>query len=135
MANNYWQERMAKSQTNISNKTIKQIEKQMRRYYSAAMRRTINNFEQTYEKVLGQAAQGKEITPALLYQMDSYWNLQAQLREELQKLGDRQISLLSKQFELNFFDIYYSIEIEGARAFSTLLPSATGLLWEWKPWE
>jgi SPP1 gp7 family putative phage head morphogenesis protein len=116
----YWQDRMAKSQTKISEKSVKQIEKQMVKYYGAALKRTIGNFENVYNKVLLQAAEGKQITPALLYQMDSYWHLQAQLKEELEKLGNRQIALLSKQFEANFFEIYYSIEIEGAKAFSTL---------------
>ena len=36
------------------------------------------------------------------------------------KLGDKQIALLSKYFETNFFEVYYSLNIEGATAFSTI---------------
>jgi SPP1 gp7 family putative phage head morphogenesis protein len=46
--------------------------------------------------------------------------MQGQLKRELQKLGDKQISALSKIFELQFFDIYYSIGIEGLSAFTTI---------------
>lgn len=116
----YWADRVAKAQTAISNKTIKQIEKQMIKYYSSTMKRVIKDFEATYNKVLAQAAEGKEITPALLYRMDSYWQMQAQARAELEKLGARQIALLSKEFELNWFETYYSFSLPGERAFNTL---------------
>lgn len=116
----YWQDRMASAQNKISEKSVKQIEKQMKKYYGATMKRTIADFENTYNKVLQQAADGKEITPALLYKLDSYWQMQGQLRNELQKLGEKQIALLSKQFELNFFEVYYSIAIPGMEAFNTI---------------
>ena len=117
---NYWQDRAANTQAALTNKNIKQVDKQLKKYYEATMKRTIANFETTYNQVLAQADQGKEITPALLYKLDSYWKLQGQLKQELQKLGDKQISLLSKAFETNFFDVYYSIAIPGMKAFSTI---------------
>ena len=46
---NYWQERMANAQKAISTKTTKQIEKQLRKYYAAAAKRTIEDFESTYK--------------------------------------------------------------------------------------
>jgi SPP1 gp7 family putative phage head morphogenesis protein len=46
--------------------------------------------------------------------------MQGQLRRELQKLGDKQISTMSKIFELHFFDIYYSIAIPSKDAFTTI---------------
>ena len=72
--------------------------------------------------------------------------MQAQLRKELRKLGDRQIAALSKQFELNFFDIYYSIALEGMQAFSTIdvamaqqvinhIWCADGKSWSQRIWE
>lgn len=117
---NYWAERMAKAQLALSNKSLKKIELQLARYYGSTAKRVIADFEATYNKVLTQQAEGKEVTPALLYKMDSYWQMQGQLRQELQKLGERQISLLTKHFEVNFFEIYYGINIEGATAFSTI---------------
>lgn len=120
MANEYWTDRIAKAQTEISNKNIKQIEKQLKKYYNTAMKRVINEFEGVYTKILKQAADGKEITPALLYQLDSYWIMQGQLKEELQKLGDKQVELLTKNFVKQFEDIYNSIALPGGAVFNTI---------------
>lgn len=116
----YWQDRIAEAQTAISDKNIKQINKQLSKYYSNAAKKIIKDFEAVYDKVLAQQAAGQEITPALLYRLDSYWELQAQLRNELQKLGEKEVVALTKAFELNFFEVYYSLNIEGAKAFSTI---------------
>ena len=116
----YWQDRMAQSQTKLTNKTIKQIEKQMKQYYAKTMKRTIADFEATYDKLLATVGEGKQPTPADLYKLDKYWKAQAQMRLELQKLGDKQISALSKAFETNFFEVYYSIALEGMSAFNTI---------------
>ena len=84
------------------------------------MKRVIADFENTYNKLLTTVGEGKEPTPADLYKLDKYWAMQAQLRQEVQKLGNKQIAVLSKIFETNFFEVYYSLEIEGMEAFSTL---------------
>lgn len=120
MSYEYWAERQAKAQTKLTNKSIKQTEAQLKKYYARAMKKTLDEFEKTYNKVLLSMDEGREPTPADLYKLDTYWQLQTQLREELRKLGDRQIVLLSKNFELHFFDIYFSIGIPGAKAFSTI---------------
>lgn len=116
----YWQDRMAQSQTKLTNKSAKQIEKQMKKYYGDAMKRTIADFEATYNKLLQAVGEGKEPTPADLYKLDKYWQMQGQLRQELQKLGDKQTAALSKAFEENFFEVYYSIGIQGLEAFNTI---------------
>lgn len=116
----YWKDRMAAAQTVLSTKSVKQIEKQMKKYYGVAMKNTISSFESVYNKILAQQASGKAITPADLYKLDSYWKMQGQLRKELQKLGDKQIAMLSKVFETNYFEIYYSINIKGVEAFTTI---------------
>ena len=116
----YWKDRMALSQTKLTNKSIKQIEKQMKKYYGETMKKTIADFEATYNKVLAAIEEGRQPTPADLYKLDKYWQMQGQLRQELQKLGDRQVAALSKAFEENFFEIYYSIGIPGMEAFNTI---------------
>ena len=129
MSNGYWAERIAKAQTAITNKSIRQTEAQLKKYYTQAMKKTLDNFEKTYNKVLSSIDEGKEATPADLYKLDTYWQLQGQLRAELQKLGDKQITLLSKNFELHFFEIYYSFGIPGEQAFNTLdVAGATQLI-------
>ena len=116
----YWQDREADALNKVSNKTIRQTEKQLKKYYSDLMGRTLEDFEAVYNKLLNATIEGKEPTPADLYKFDAYWQHQAQLREELNKLGEKQIALLSKQFELNFFDIYFAIGTVGEKAFSTI---------------
>lgn len=116
----YWQDRMAKAQNALGSKNIKAIEKQLKKLYGKSLKRVTEDFERTYNQILLQQEQGKEVTPALLYSLDSYWKMQSQLRQELQKLGDKQIQALSKVFEIHFFDVYYSINIEGLDAFTTI---------------
>ena len=116
----YWAERMAKAQLALSNKSLKKLEAQLARYYGITAKRVLADFEATYNKVMAQQAEGKQVTPADLYKLDSYWQMQGQLRQELQKLGERQISLMTKHFEINFFEVYYSIDIEGLKTFSTI---------------
>lgn len=117
---NYWENRLSKAQEAVSSKNQKQIEKQLRKYYATAAKQVIKDFERVYDKILLQQAAGKEVTPALLYRLDAYWKLQAQLRNELEKLGEKEVSLLTKYFEINYFEVYYALEIEGAEAFTTL---------------
>ena len=119
---NYWQDRLAKSQEEISNKSIRQIEKQLKKYYANAAKRCIADFESVYNKLIATIGEGKQPTPADLYKLDKYWEAQAQLRQELKKLGDKEIKLFSAAFETNWFEIYYSIVLPNtdAKAFNTV---------------
>lgn len=116
----YWAERMAKNQLKLSDKTVKAINKQLLNYYGRAMERVIRDFESVYNKILATQEEGKTPTPADLYKLDKYWEAQAQMRRELQKLGDKEKQILSKVFETHFFEIYYSFAIPGAAAFNTI---------------
>lgn len=142
----YWQDRMAKAQNVLTAKRVKEIEKQIKKYYSKSMERVIEDFEATYNKILIRQAEGKEVTPADLYRLDSYWKMQGKLKLELQKMGDKQISAMSKIFELQFFDIYYSIALETDAAFGTISTEAVtqminqiwcadGKSWSQRIWE
>lgn len=120
----YWQDRMAKAQDAISAKKAKDIEKQLRKYYAAAMDKVISSFEHTYLKILKDKENRGEITPADLYKLDQYWTMQGQLKNELQKLGDKQVKLLSKAFEENFLDVYESIALQSTNSFATISTEA-----------
>ena len=116
----YWADRMASAQTKISNKSIRAIETQMRKYYAKTMKKVIGEFEATYNKLLATVEDGKEPTPADLYKLDKYWQMQAQARAELERLGARQVALLSREFERNWFEIYHSISLQGSPSFNTM---------------
>ena len=125
---NYWLNRLAKQQNEMSDVAIKKIEKQMAKYYSTAAKKVIKEFELTYEKVLKAVGEGEQPTPADLYKLDKYWQMQGQLRNELEKLGNKEIKLLSKEFNLHFFDVYYSFALEGVSAFNTIDTAAANAM-------
>ena len=116
----YWENRLAEAQDAISKKNQKQIEKQLKKYYASTMKQVIADFEATYDKLLATVEDGREPTPADLYKLDKYWQLQAQTRARLEKLGYKSMVALSKAFETNFFEVYYGLNIEGMKAFTTL---------------
>ncbi len=116
----YWANRLARAQEAITKKNTKQIEKQLAKYYSLTMKRVISDFESTYNKLLTITEEGKQPTPADLYKLDKYWKMQGQLREEIEKLGRKQIAALSKIFEINYFEVYHSLNIDSLEAFTTI---------------
>lgn len=107
----YWIERIQRAQELAASKSFKATQTQFKKYYSASMIKILDEFEKTYNKILLNIDEGKEPTPADLYKLDKYWQMNAQLRRELEKLGEKQISMMSKVFETLFFEVYYSIDI------------------------
>lgn len=143
----YWVKRNKSTQEKLSTKTIKDIEKQLTKYYQESAKEILGQFEKTYIKVISTIEEGKEATPADLYKLDSYWKLQAQVREELLKLGEREVSDMTKQFEAAFISVYESLNLpEGEKAYSTLdkamvnhlintIWCADGKSWSQRIWE
>ena len=116
----YWSKRTAKAQDALTRKNVKEVEKQLSKYYSQTMRNCISQFEATYNKLLATVEKGKEPTPADLYKLDTYWQLQNQLRQELLKLGNRQEALYSRAFVEQFQSIYNALAMPSDDSFSTL---------------
>ena len=117
----YWQDRMAESQAKFTSKKVKDTEAQLVKYYKQTMKTVINDFELTYQKLLTTVGEGREPTPADLYKLDKYWQLQAQLKTELQKLGDQQAVLLSRQFTDQYIGIYNTMALpDELNLFSTI---------------
>ena len=117
---NYWARRLEEEQTAIADRTIEDIQKRLKKYYNIAARKVIEDFEKTYNKVLAAKEDDREPTPADLYKLDQYWQMQAQLKKELQALGDKEIKLLSKEFEDEWRDIYKTVHLPSDKAFSTI---------------
>lgn len=117
----YWQDRMAESQAKFTSKKVKDTEAQLIKYYKKTMETVISDFELTYQKLLTTVGDGREPTPADLYKLDKYWQLQAQLKTELQKLGDKSAALLSRQFTEQYIGIYETMALpDGLNLFSTI---------------
>lgn len=117
---NYWGERAANAQAALTKKSIAQTEAQLKKYYQQTMLKTLDNFNQTYLKIFQRITEGKEATPADLYKLDSYWQMQAQLRRELEKLGEKEIALLSKNFVKQFQSVYDSLALPAGDSYSKI---------------
>lgn len=142
----YWKDRQANALANLSNKSAKTIDKQLQKYYKQTMERTIADFEATYDKLQAIMEAGRQPTPADLYKLDKYWKTQAQLKDELQKLGDKEAALFSKQFEESYIGVYNelamdstehfaSISTQGAQQMINQIWAADGKSWSTRIWE
>jgi SPP1 gp7 family putative phage head morphogenesis protein len=120
MSNTYWGERAANAQAALTKKSIAQTEAQLKKYYQQTMLKILGEFEKTYLKIFQRITEGKEATPADLYKLDSYWQMVAQTRRELEKLGEKEIALLSKNFSKQFQAIYDSLALPAGDMFGTL---------------
>lgn len=112
MANTYWQDRQAAAQAKITELKVKETEKLLEKQYLQSMRRVISEFEATYDKLVATAANGVPLTPADLYKLDRYWQMEGQLRLELEKLGNKQAQILAKKFLEEYTEIYRAIAIK-----------------------
>lgn len=117
----YWEDRLGKSITNFFDKNAEQARKQLIKYYKKAMEDVVGQFEKTYQHLLSSMDEGREPTPADLYNLDKYWEMQAQLKTKLQKLGDTTYKVMSDNFVNQFKSVYEGLELPfSARAFNTL---------------
>lgn len=116
----YWVKRQLEAQNRITNRGIKATEQQLRKYYLNTMNKTIGQFEKTYNKVLSSIKEEKEVTPADLYKLDKYWQMQGQLQQELQKLGDKTHKLMSEKFIEQYQNIYESVALKDGAMFNTI---------------
>ena len=113
MARDYWGKRNAKIQQALSDKSVEEIDKQLITYYSKSAQRVMKEFELTYLKVCESVRDGRKPTPADLYKLDKYWQMQGQLQKELNKLGNFQSNLFFKRFTDTYIVIYNSLSIPG----------------------
>lgn len=118
--NNYWAEREAAARQELMDKSIKEIDKRLKKYYIRLSKQLIKDYESLYDQVQLKRANGEQISPATLYSLDKFWELQAQTRQRLNKFGAYQQSLLSKVFQVFYQKSYNSINIKGLEAFNTL---------------
>ena len=117
---NYWADRETAARHALMNKSQKEIDKKLKQYYTKLSKQLISDYQALYNEVLLKQANGEQISPATLYKLDKFWELQAQTRQRLNKFGAYQQSLLSKVFQVFYKKSYNSINIKGLEAFNTL---------------
>lgn len=111
MSNKYWLERQVKAQEALTTKSIKQTKNQIKKYYERCYKNLLGQYQSTYNEVFLQMKEGKQITPAHLYNLDKYWQLQAQVKSELQKLGSKQLAKMEYEFNKLYTGVYLSIDL------------------------
>ena len=116
----WWEDRQIKTQQRLTDKSIAETEQQLSKYYLSAQEKIIGQFELTYNKILSRTEEGKNPTPADLYKLDTYWQMQAQLKAELEKLGNKETELLNRKFIEQFQQIYESIALKDNLFFGTI---------------
>lgn len=142
----YWERRAQRAHDALANKSAADISKQLKKYYGAARWRVVRDFEATYDKLLATVARGREPTPADLYNLDRYWEMQAALKNELQQLGDKQVELFSKRFEAEWRAAYEAAALPSDIAYSNISTAnaqqminqiwcADGKTWSQRVWE
>jgi SPP1 gp7 family putative phage head morphogenesis protein len=124
MSGTYWQDRVAAAQDNLTNKAIHETEKQLTKHYAKTMENVIADFEKTYNKLFLDVKEGIKPTPADLYNLDRYWQMQNKLKEELTKLGNKQAAVMSKNFTEQYMSIYNYFAIHSDLAFSSISTEA-----------
>lgn len=120
MSKNYWQDREAAALAKVTERSVKDTEKLLAKSYANSANKVVNEFVDTYEKLLNTLEDGKAPTPADLYKLEKYWQMNAKLNYELRVLGEKQERALSKQFLKEFQEIYESISLEGMETYSTI---------------
>lgn len=120
MANTYWQDREADAMAKITNRSVKETEMLLAKSYANSANKIVEEFTDTYEKLLKTMADGKQPTPADLYKLEKYWQMSANIQKELRKLGEKQEKILSHQFLEEFAEIYGAISFNDIETFSTM---------------
>lgn len=125
----YWEERQAATQAALTKKGVAQTEKQIAKYYADTQRKIIGQFQQTYNRILSSMEEGRAPTPADLYKLDTYWQMQGQITAELTRLGEKQAKILSNAFVMQYKNIYESIALYGEGHYNKLdLQAVNGMV-------
>lgn len=141
----YWKDRQAEAMQNLTQKSREEIERELLKYYKRSSDRVVSSFIQTYNRLMETVERGINPTPADLYKLSAYWEMQAQLSEELRKMGVNQINLLERIFTDSYIEIYNSITADTG-AFSNIerntavqminqIWAADGLNWSERVWK
>lgn len=146
MSNTYWQDREAAAIAKITERSVKETDALLAKSYKRSAAKIVEEFEATYDKLLTTIGDDRKPTPADLYKLDKYWQMQNKLNFELRVLGESQEKILTRQFLKDFAEIYESISFNEIVAFSTIsregmikainsIWCADGLTWSQRIWK
>lgn len=97
----YWQEQQLKKQSELFNKQLKNIDKQLIREYSRVSKEVISDCEDLYLEMLEDG----EMSYSRLMRYDRYYKLNASINQQLRRLGVREIEFLDRGMNQLYLDI------------------------------
>lgn len=97
----YWQEQQLKLQNEPYSKQLKRIEKQLTTEYSRVAKEVISDCEDLYLEMLEDG----EISYSQLMRYDRYYRLNANINQQLRRLGVREIEFLDTGMNQLYLDI------------------------------
>lgn len=109
MSSNYWTRRIINSQNRAANKSIVEMERQLKGCYKKVIKDIIEDAENLYNRLMLKTEKDKPILASDMYRLDKYWKTVANMRDRLQKLGDKEVELLEKEFIEVYNSVYESI--------------------------
>lgn len=115
----YWAGRTAQTQEALTDKSILEARRQLAKYYASAQKSVISDFVATYQHLLLTQGEGN-VTPADLYKLGRYWEMQAELEAELVRLNDKQAAALAKVFKSQYWAVYDAMALTGDIAYRTI---------------
>jgi SPP1 gp7 family putative phage head morphogenesis protein len=102
---------MAAAQAKLFSTGVKKTQAEMSRQYQKAAKKIMGQFVETHNKVMLGINEGIKPTPADLYKLDKYWQMQGQLQQELTKLGNKQLALFHNMFTNYYIDVYEELAL------------------------
>lgn len=128
----YWADRQTAQHDKITDRTIKDTEAALAKYYRIAAKSIIEEFEATYNHIQVRAAEGY-VTPADLHALDRYVSMLQQVEQEAKKLGDNAVSLMREEFTSQWQEVYESTAVASEASFSTISTANAEVMVN-KPW-
>lgn len=96
----YWAERAKKENRKLYEQTLEEFQKECARDYKGALVRIKADIVKLFDTITKEMENGEPITMDQLYKYNRYLRLQKRMNEELQRLGEKEIKLSQKKYEL-----------------------------------
>lgn len=96
----YWAERAKKENRKLYEETLQEFEKECAREYKSALNRIKTDIIRLFDEITEDMKDGELLTMDQLYRYNRYLYLQKRMNQELNKLGEKEIKLSQKKYEL-----------------------------------
>lgn len=107
----YWEKRIEEQLNQLTEKTERQVRKEIIKAYKVARQEIIYEYLNLYNEVVAEIGI-ENLKPNDIYRFDSYYRLQNKIGEKLKELGGLEIRVINKKLEELYNEVYTSIPLE-----------------------